>query len=104
VQQSLQRLQWHSGSYAATAPVKAAAKAAAPAKVAVPANLAAPAKRQLRSRRNSKVSSGSGSASEDGRNGSSASEEGIDLGRMANLKLVDKRGKELVKLNLKVLA
>jgi hypothetical protein len=26
-----------------------------------------------------------------------------DLGRMANLKLVDKRGKELVKLKLKVL-
>ncbi len=45
-------------------------------KVAVPANLAAPAKRQLRSGRNSKVSSGSDSASEDGRNGSSASEEG----------------------------
>jgi hypothetical protein len=28
----------------------------------------------------------------------------IDLGRMANLKLVDKRGKELVKLKLQVLA
>ncbi len=28
----------------------------------------------------------------------------IDLGRMANLKLVDKRGKELVELKLQVLA
>jgi hypothetical protein len=30
--------------------------------------------------------------------------EDIDLGWMANLKLVDKRGKELVELNLQVLA
>jgi hypothetical protein len=29
---------------------------------------------------------------------------GTDLGRMANLKLVDKQGKELVELNLQVLA
>ncbi len=28
----------------------------------------------------------------------------IDLGRMANLRLVDKRGKELVELKLQVLA
>ena len=30
--------------------------------------------------------------------------DGSDLGRMANLKLVDKRGKELVELKLQVLA
>ena len=29
---------------------------------------------------------------------------GTDLGRMANLKLVDKRGKEIVELKLQVLA